>query len=387
GDLWPPLPPVPPAPPVAPPPTPPYPTAPNPPPPAAPAAFPAAGPRARWFVGMAAAMSLVSGVIGGLVGAGLRDDPSPSASTTAAGEPAPPTPAAAAGTTAPVAGDLQDLISRVERSVVSIQAGNGQGTGIVVSTNEILTNAHVVEGARTVSVTVSGEARSHRADVVASDADADLALVRLQESSVSLTPATLGSSASVRVGDDVVAIGNALGIRGDPSVTRGIVSGINRSVGPLTGLVQTDAAINPGNSGGPLINRRGEVIGVNTVVRGGAQNIGFAIAIDTAKAYVERARSGQAAPAAAFLGISSRVPADASPGAEVVSIEPGSPAEQAGLRAGDRIVAVGSRTVAGSAELGGLIRSHKPGEVVTVRVVRDGTERTLTATLTERRTA
>ncbi|MGH9148918.1 MAG: S1C family serine protease, partial [Acidimicrobiales bacterium] len=384
GDLWPPLPPVPPAPPVAPPPTPPYPTAPNPPPPAAPAAFPAAGPRARWFVGMAAAMSLVSGVIGGLVGAGLRDDPSPSASTTAAGEPAPP---AAAGTTAPVAGDLQDLISRVERSVVSIQAGNGQGTGIVVSTNEILTNAHVVEGARTVSVTVSGEARSHRADVVASDADADLALVRLQESSVSLTPATLGSSASVRVGDDVVAIGNALGIRGDPSVTRGIVSGINRSVGPLTGLVQTDAAINPGNSGGPLINRRGEVIGVNTVVRGGAQNIGFAIAIDTAKAYVERARSGQAAPAAAFLGISSRVPADASPGAEVVSIEPGSPAEQAGLRTGDRIVAVGSRTVAGSAELGGLIRSHKPGEVVTVRVVRDGTERTLTATLTERRTA
>jgi len=358
-----------------PPPAPPF-GASVPPPPPTPAPRSGGG-RGGW-VALAVGLSLIAGLVGGVVGAAVTDDDG--------GRPQPElrAPTTQLRSTIPSNGDIRDLVARVERSVVSVQSGRSQGTGVVLSAEgEVLTNAHVIEGARLVTVTIPGENQSRRADVVAADADADLALLEIRGAE-GLPPAALGKSSELRVGDDVVAIGNALGLRGDPSVTRGIVSGLGRSIESLTGLIQTDAAINPGNSGGPLVNAGGEVVGINTAVRGGAQNVGFAIPVDTARAFAERARTGQPAPAGAFLGISSRIPIDASPGAEVVSVEAGSGAERAGVRPGDRIVALDGKAVPGPAELGGMIRSRSPGDRAVIRLFRGDDEQTLEVTLGER---
>ena len=188
-----------------------------------------------------------------------------------------------------------------------------------------------------------------------------------------------------RVGDDVVAIGNALGLNGEPTVTRGIVSALDRALARLTGLIQTDAAINPGNSGGPLVNAAGQVVGINTAVAGRGSGIGFAIPIDRARTVVEALRRGTTAPVT-FLGVTTRDAADGGQGAVVVSVESGSPAAVAGLQAGDVITAVDGRPVAGAAELGGQVRDHEPGDRVEVTYRRGDTERTATVTLGTRAT-
>ncbi|MCA1656855.1 MAG: trypsin-like peptidase domain-containing protein, partial [Actinobacteria bacterium] len=285
--------------------------------------------------------------------------------------------------------DVAGILAKVEPATVAIQAsgrqGVGQGTGVIINADgEVLTNAHVVEGATAVRVTLQGESQSRQATVVGADSGNDVALLKIQGAS-GLKTGDLGSSAAVRVGDDVVAVGNALGLRGDPTVTRGIVSALNRSLDTLTGMIQTDAAINPGNSGGPLVNNRGQVIGINTAVAGqGGQNIGFAIPIDTAKTILDGLRSGQAARPVGYLGVSSRNPLDNSRGAEVVDVLPGGPAEAAGVQVGDRIVEVSGKEVVGSAELGGILRSLSPGTKVQLKVNRGGSTQTLTATLVER---
>ena len=159
---------------------------------------------------------------------------------------------------------------------------------IIDDQGHVLTNAHVVEGASEVTVTVNGEERS--ATVVGAATESDIAVLRLDDPS-GIIPATLASTTAVAVGDPVVAIGNALALEGSPTVTQGIVSALGRSIetesGTLTGLLQTDAAISSGNSGGPLVNAAGEVIGINTAVAASgngvsASNIGFVIPIDTA---------------------------------------------------------------------------------------------------------
>jgi len=214
-----------------------------------------------------------------------------------------PTPAAVPTVAGPSAGriDVKAVITAVEPSVVSISTqvvqrqgpfqveGEGAGSGIVLDTDgHILTNAHVVVGASEVTVTVDGEVRA--ASVVGADTGDDIAVLRLDDAS-GITPATLGASSDVAVGDPVVAIGNALALEGGPTVTQGIVSALERSIdtvnGRLSGLLQTDAAISSGNSGGPLVNARGEVIGINTAVAASgngveASNVGFVIAIDHA---------------------------------------------------------------------------------------------------------
>lgn len=333
----------------------------------------------RW-VALATGLSLMAGVVGGVVGAEVSSESRGSA----------PVASAPPGSSRSIIRDsdgIGDLVAQVERSVVSIRTARGQGTGVVLSADgEILTNAHVIQNPQGLSVTIPGEDQARRADVISTDEAGDLALLKVRDAG-GLTPAVLGTSSDLRAGDDVVAIGNAIGLRGDPSVTRGIVSGLGRSIETLTGLIQTDAAINPGNSGGPLVNRAGEIVGINTAIRGGAQNIGFAIPIDTAKAFAERARSGQPAPATSFLGISSGIPDDGSPGAEVGTVEPGSAADEAGIEAGDRILAVEGQAVAGPAELGGLIRKQPPGSRVSIRTIRGGSERTVTVVLRERGTA
>jgi S1-C subfamily serine protease len=344
----------------------------------------AAGRRpAPLWVAIIAGVALVSGVIGGVVGANLDHKP---VTMSATGAPVAPGPSAATG--GPVL-DVAGILAKVEPATVAIQAtgrrGVGQGTGVIISPDgEVLTNAHVVDGATTVRVTLQGESQSRQATVVGADSGQDVALVKIDGAS-GLETGELGSSAAVRVGDDVVAVGNALGLRGDPTVTKGIVSALNRSLDSLTGMIQTDAAINPGNSGGPLVNNRGQVIGINTAVAGQSiQNIGFAIPIDQAKTILDGLRSGQAARPVGYLGVSSRNPLDNSRGAEVVDVVPGGPAAAAGVEVGDRITQVSGKEVVGSAELGGILRSLEPGTKVQLTVVRGGSTQTLTATLGER---
>ena len=290
--------------------------------------------------------------------------------------------------------DVAGVVAAVEPAVVTVEAGYaggrfaaiGAGTGVILTADgDVLTNAHVVEGASQIRVTLAGESSARDADLVGSDASADLALLHIRGAS-GLPTAALGQSAGVQVGDDVVAIGNALALRGGLTVTRGIISALDRSLetetGAITGLIQTDASISSGNSGGPLVNAAGKVIGINTAVAtggrsGSAENIGFAIAIDRAFPVVDRLRSGAPAPAAAWLGVSTTEPADGSRGATIAGVEPGSPAAAAGLRVGDLVTHVAGRAVAGPDELAGAVQEHRPGERVDVDVIRGGTGLTL----------
>jgi putative serine protease PepD len=169
--------------------------------------------------------------------------------------------------------DVAKVIDHMAASVVTISAdlpgGQSVGTGVIISSDgEILTNAHVVDGATEIRVRLAGETEPREARLLASDPGNDLALLRM--SGDSFDAAVFADPGSVSIGDEVVAIGFALGLDGDPSVTLGIVSAIDRTIGTegafLDGLIQTDAAISSGNSGGPLVNARGEVVGINTAV-------------------------------------------------------------------------------------------------------------------------
>jgi putative serine protease PepD len=199
--------------------------------------------------------------------------------------------------------DVAAVLAKVEPSVVSVQTqitqrqgpfvaqGQGAGTGIVIGADGlVLTNAHVVADATSITVTLPGESTPRTARLVGADSSADVAVLQLADAH-GLVPAPLASGSGLRVGDDVVAIGNALALDGGPTVTSGIVSALGRSIdtdnGTLNGLIQTDAAISSGNSGGPLVNAQGQVVGLNTAAAtsgGGvnAENIGFAIPISTA---------------------------------------------------------------------------------------------------------
>jgi S1-C subfamily serine protease len=206
----------------------------------------------------------------------------------------------------------------------------------------------------------------------------------------------LGKSADLRVGDSVIAIGNALDLGATPTVTQGIVSALNRSINApgesLTGLIQTDAAINPGNSGGPLVDAQGRVIGVDTAVAGDAQNIGFALAIDKVMPVVERLRksgsstgstsnSGSAASSQGFLGVSVEDTATGS-GATVRDVVAGSPAAQAGLQTDDVIIAIDGQAVTSASDLVSQVRAHKSGDSVKLTWTRNGAKQTGTAKLT-----
>lgn len=203
--------------------------------------------------------------------------------------------------------DVAGVVAAVQQSVVSIETtvvtrqgpfgaeGEGAGTGIVLDDGYVLTNAHVVEGATDISVTVPGDDEPRAAELVAADSEADIAVLHVTDGD-GMVAAPIGSSSDLQVGDQVVAVGNALALEGGMTVTQGIVSALDRSIdtddGTLSGLIQTDAAISSGNSGGPLVNAAGEVVGINTAVAasgGGvsAANIGFAISIDTARAVAD----------------------------------------------------------------------------------------------------
>jgi serine protease Do len=210
--------------------------------------------------------------------------------------------------TAPAQGDIAAILAKDVPAVVSITTGggpvlgrgggSGAATGFVIDPDGIIvTNDHVVDNAQSVTVTTS-DGKELTARVLGEDASSDLAV--LDVDAANLPAVELGDSDQVQVGDDVVAIGNALDLDGGLSATRGIVSGLHREIptqngGRLEGLIQTDAAINPGNSGGPLVDAQGRVIGINTAIANPstAQNVGFVIPISQAKPIIDRLRGGE----------------------------------------------------------------------------------------------
>ena len=225
---------------------------------------------------------------------------------------------------------------------------------------------------------------------------ADLAVIQIDGVS-NLKPATFANSDTVQVGDSVLAVGNALGYGGAPTVTEGILSAKGRSLtgqsDNLTGLLQTDAAINPGNSGGPLVDATGQVIGIDTAVAAGsatepAQNIGFAIPSNTVVAALPALKAGTGAGSqGGTRARRSPAPSSASRsptrsnGALVEAVEPGSPADSAGIQVGDVITALDGKAIADGATLQSTIRSEKAGKAVTITVLRGGQSTTLHATL------
>ena len=362
--------------------------------PPAPSAAPA-GPRRSW-----AAVAVVAALIGALFGAGGYavadridgDEPARSAVNTDR------TPGRPSATFTGEPLDLKAVLEKVQPAVVSIGVsgleGRGAGTGMILTPDgEVLTNAHVVNGATRIRVTLFGENESRDADLIGGDAGADLAIVKIRNAS-GLPTVELGSSQAAEVGDDVVAIGNALALPGGPTVTTGIISAKDRSLEGLDGLIQTDTAINQGNSGGPLVNAAAQVIGVNTaVIRGGAEGIGFSIAIDNAKPVIDDLRAGRAATSGAFLGVSSQsmtptiaenldVPVDS--GAVIVEVVPDSAADGAGLQRGDVIVEIDGQRVDSAANVGSIIRDRQPGDEVEIVYYRGAERRTAKATLGSR---
>jgi putative serine protease PepD len=302
--------------------------------------------------------------------------------------------------------NIQAILAKVQESVVTIETSQstsqgvfrGAGSGIVLSEDGlVLTNNHVVEGSPQVTA-VMFDGSTHAATLVGSFPDDDIALIQLEGVS-GLKPAELGSSAALKVGDEAVAIGNALNLGGQPSVTLGIISALDRSIEApgetLQGLIQTDAAINPGNSGGPLVNEAGQVVGVNTAIINDAQNIGFAIAIDTAKPLIEDIKAGRGAitPDTAFLGVATndvstvtqavrdRFGVTSDKGAFIEEITPGSAADKSGLKIGDVIISVDGSSVTSPSEVQSAVRSKKAGDSIELEVESGGKQRTVTVEL------
>ncbi|HWD72741.1 MAG TPA: trypsin-like peptidase domain-containing protein [Actinomycetota bacterium] len=291
--------------------------------------------------------------------------------------------------------DIRAVLRAVEPGVVVItdfSAGSsgdtqasGQGSGMVLDTQgDVLTNAHVVTGATTLSVQVFGQPSIYQAKVLGVDTADDVAVIQIQNPG-KLTPIPLGSSAGAQIGDPVVAIGNALGLApGGPTVTSGIISGLGRSLSTnterLTGLLQTDAALNPGNSGGPLADASGKVIGMNTAVSTDGQGVGFAIPIDKITPLIDQLKKGNtAARPQGFLGVS--LSTATSGGAQITAVSAGTPAAAAGLQVGDVVTSIDSQAITSSGDAADYIASQTPGTRVTIHYQRGGAAQTATATL------
>jgi len=272
----------------------------------------------------------------------------------------------------------------------------GLGSGAIFDARGyVLTNNHVVQGAQQIRVTLP-DGRAFPGKLIGADPVTDLAVVKIDGRD--LPVAQLGDSAKLEVGETVIAIGNPLGLEGGPTVTVGVVSALARSIedpaGPtLHDLIQTDAAINPGNSGGPLIRMTGEVIGVNTAIIQGAQGIGFAISINSAKPIVQEllAHGRIVRPVIGIVPISVtpqiaaayELPVDR--GVLIARLDPRGPAAKAGMRAGDIIVAIAGQPVKSLADLRSAVGQHKVGDVIVMAVRREKTSVTLKVTLAEMR--
>ena len=259
----------------------------------------------------------------------------------------------------------------------------GVGSGIILDkAGNILTNNHVVEGADLVTVTLN-DGRSYPATLVGSDNITDLAVIKI--SAAKLNPAKFGKSSELQVGEDVIAVGHALGLKGGPTVSKGVVSALERTIQTdaqkaMVDLIQTDASINPGNSGGPLANSRGEVIGINTAIITGSNGIGFAINIDDAHVVVDQILAfGNVLRG--FLGITpfnvtdsirEQINLPVSDGVIIAGVVSGFPAEESGLQPEDVIVMLNKTSIENSGDLSKFLLGNPPGSEVEVRFYRRG---------------
>jgi S1-C subfamily serine protease len=317
---------------------------------------------------------------------------------------------------------VQDIYRQEGRGVVFIQSegvsggentfgepqqGTATGSGFVVDKDgTIITNAHVVDGASKVTVSFEEGGEAIEADVKGVDDDADIAVLKINPEGRNLTVLPLGDSSKLNVGDPVVAIGNPFGLQ--RTVTTGIVSALQRQVDapsgfPISDVIQTDASINPGNSGGPLLNAKGEVIGINSqIATGGGQGsvgIGFAVPIDQAKRELPKLRAGQEIKRA-YLGvvmsdvtdqIAKQLDLPVKEGALVQTVTNGSPASKAGLHAGsssgrgaDVIVSIDGKSVTSADDVVQAVSEKQPGDSVEIEYYRGNDKRTVTVKLGER---
>ncbi len=292
---------------------------------------------------------------------------------------------------------ISESVDRNQWGQVGVRSGAGSGV-IVGKDGYIMTNKHVIDGARKLQIVLSDGTVYDKVDVVSKDPLNDLAFLKIAGAK-NLPVAKIGDSSSVKVGQRVVAIGNSLG-QYQNTVTTGIISGTGRpiaaqagdSVESLTDLLQTDAAINPGNSGGPLLNMAGQVIGINTAVATGAEGIGFAIPVDATKGILKQVVAGKTDPKRALLGvryisldaeIANQQNLDRTYGAYVTadgdnsSVQKDSPADKAGLKKGDIIIKINGKEVGVSGGLSSMVSAYSPGETVSLTYLRDGKEKTV----------
>jgi putative serine protease PepD len=346
-----------------------------------------------------AVVAAAAGLLGAVVGVTLTEDSGTVSSSTSPVVTAPrPDGTVTNGGTTQVA----KVADAVAPSVVTISAtvsggfgpGESVGTGVIISSDgDILTNAHVVEGATTVQVRLMGETEPRSGRVLASDAENDLALVKIDVTG--LAAAVFADPKTTKLGDPVIAIGYALNLDGGPSVTLGIVSALDRTIttesGALNNLIQTDAAISSGNSGGPLVNEQAQVVGINTAVARGdnstaANNIGFAIDTKEVLRVLEvlRAQANGESREQGYLGVGLTDRTDGGQGAVIANVESGSPADQAGIKDGDIVVSINGQPVTGRAGMIAVVRDAEPGETISITIERSGKTVTVEATLAQR---
>ena len=278
------------------------------------------------------------------------------------------------------------------------QVESGAGSGVIISSDGyILTCAHVVDGASTITVTIGD--KDYTATLVGEDTTSDIAVIKIDADG--LTPATVGNSDSLKVGQSVMAVGNPLGELGG-TVTSGIVSALNRSV-TIQGsssvntmsLIQMDASVSPGNSGGGLFNMNGELVGIVNAKSSSsdAEGLGFAIPINDAIKVAQELLENGYVTGRPYLGITYLAVTDAQTasqlgvnayGVYVVEVVKGGPAEKAGLQAGDRIVSVDGTEIASKDDLGTLMQKHAAGDTLSITIARDGQMQTVNVTLGEK---
>jgi serine protease Do len=356
---------------------------------------------------LAAALAIAAACAGG---SGKSRDTTPPAAPTA-----PPPQAATVvlpsireepGLTTPqIVAKLAPSIVRVQTETATLDLfgrtvpSTGVGTGVIFDADgHIVTNNHVVTvGGNTpadrITVTLNDQ-RTFRATIVGRDQATDLAVIKIN--APDLTAAEFGNADDLQVGEDVVAIGYALDLKGGPTVTRGVISAKGRTIDEqpytINDAIQTDAAINPGNSGGPLVNAKGQVVGINTAIIQGAQQIGFSISaslvVPEVQELIQHGRIERA-----YLGVgtvdvtgaiaqSFNLPVDK--GLAVTAVGRGTPAEQAGLRENDVIVAIDGQAVTNNGQLLQILAKHRAGDVVSVDYYRGDERRTVRVTLAAR---